>query len=70
MSTRYFKWESEHGTAYGKLPIDYAWTHFLGATATHIVSIPVNDPSLIELDESQFSAALSTWKGLEGLYSE
>lgn len=55
MSVRYFKWETEHGMAYGKLPADYVGTHFIGITKKHVASISINDPLLVETTKAEFS---------------
>lgn len=54
MSVRYFKWETKHGTACGALSADHIGTNFIGITKSHVVSIPVNDPSLVEITKAEF----------------
>lgn len=56
MSVRYFKWETKHGMACGALSAEHVGTNFIGVTKTHVVNIPVNDPSLVEITLAEFLA--------------
>lgn len=64
--SRYFKWPTESGEAFASVPEDYDYPCILGHTPTCIVSIPLTDLSLVEIDEDEWEKSVEKWRGLFG----